>query len=61
MSVRVSARVIAERIVFEADAWRADLPVLGTHGRRGAERLMRRSVVAGVERRSDIPVLVVRG
>jgi nucleotide-binding universal stress UspA family protein len=57
----VPGQRIAERIVFEADAWPADLLVLGTHGRRGAERLMRGSVVTGVERRSDIPVLIVRG
>jgi nucleotide-binding universal stress UspA family protein len=49
------------RIVQEAAAWPADLIVLGTHGRRGPERLILGSVAEGVARRSEVPVLLVRG
>lgn len=48
------------RIVEEASAWPADLIVLGTHGRRGPERLILGSVAEGVARRSEVPVLMVR-
>jgi nucleotide-binding universal stress UspA family protein len=47
------------QIVEEAQAWRADLIVLGTHGRGGAERLFLGSVAEGVARRASVPVLLV--
>lgn len=52
---------VASQIVQAAQAWPADLLVLGTHGRGGAERLMLGSVAEGVARRSTVPVLLVHG
>ncbi|MCY1297108.1 Universal stress protein family protein [compost metagenome] len=39
---------ISATIVAEAEAWKADLIVLGTHGRRGVRRLVMGSVSEGV-------------
>jgi nucleotide-binding universal stress UspA family protein len=52
---------ISERIANEAVAWPADLIVLGTHGRRGMDRLMLGSVAEGVARAATVPVMLVRG
>jgi nucleotide-binding universal stress UspA family protein len=52
---------VASQIAQEAQGWSADLLVVGTHGRGGAERLMLGSVAEGVARRSDVPVLLVHG
>jgi nucleotide-binding universal stress UspA family protein len=52
---------ISQRILQEAAAWHADLMVLGTHGRRGMDRLVLGSVAEGVVRAADAPVLLVRG
>jgi nucleotide-binding universal stress UspA family protein len=52
---------LAAQIVEEAQAWPADLIVLGTHGRGGAERLFLGSVAEGVARRASVPVLLVHG
>lgn len=52
---------LASQIVQEAQGWPADLIVLGTHGRGGAERLLLGSVAEGVARRSSVPVLLVHG
>lgn len=49
---------LAGQIVQEAQAWPADLIVLGTRGRGGAERLFLGSVAEGVARRSSVPVLL---
>jgi nucleotide-binding universal stress UspA family protein len=46
-------------IVAEAEAWGADLVVLGTHGRGGFARLLLGSVAAEVLRRAPSSVLVV--
>jgi nucleotide-binding universal stress UspA family protein len=46
-------------IVHEARAWSADLLVLGTHGRRGAARLLLGSVAESVLRHAPCSVLVV--
>ncbi len=51
---------ISDRIANEADAWPADLVVLGTHGRRGMDRLVLGSVAEGVARRASAPVMLVR-
>ncbi|CDF82878.1 hypothetical protein PKB_1516 [Pseudomonas knackmussii B13] len=51
---------IAERIEVEAEAAKADLIVMGTHGRRGVRRLMLGSVAEGLLRVSNRPVLLVR-
>jgi nucleotide-binding universal stress UspA family protein len=50
---------LATEIDDEAKRWPADLVVMGTHGRRGVERLVLGSVAEGVARRSAVPVLLV--
>ncbi len=52
---------IPEVIANDADAWPADLIVIGTHGRRGLSRLFLGSVAEGVARVATKPVLLVRG
>jgi nucleotide-binding universal stress UspA family protein len=54
------AKPVHERIVDEALRWKADLIVIGTHGRRGVQRLVLGSSAEGVVRHSAIPVLLVR-
>ncbi len=51
---------ISDRIANEAATWPADLIVLGTHGRRGMDRLVLGSVAEGVARRASAPVMLVR-
>ncbi|RDK06385.1 universal stress protein [Cupriavidus lacunae] len=51
---------IAEAIVAEADHWGADLIVMGTHGRRGARRMVLGSVSEHVVSKTVRPVLLVR-
>ncbi len=53
--------VAAERIVAAARRNRADLIVMGTHGRTGLARLMLGSVASRVVATSGCPVLTVRG
>ena len=50
----------ADLIVREARKQRADLIVLGTHGRRGLRRAVLGSDAEQVVRRSPVPVLLVR-
>ncbi|OGS94611.1 MAG: hypothetical protein A3H31_12850 [Gallionellales bacterium RIFCSPLOWO2_02_FULL_57_47] len=50
---------VAEAIAEEALRWGADLVVLGTHGRRGFQRLMPGSVAEKMARLSPTPVLLV--
>jgi len=50
----------ADAIVREARKRRADVIVLGTHGRRGVRRLVMGSDAEQVVRTSPIPVLLVR-
>ena len=50
----------ADVIVAQAKKWRADLIVIGTHGRRGLSRLALGSEAETVVRASPVPVLVVR-
>ena len=50
---------IATTIVAEAAGWPADLIVMGTHGRRGARRLIMGSVSRGVMAQTNLPVLLV--
>ncbi len=51
---------VAERIELEAEDAKADVIVMGTHGRRGVRRLMLGSVAEGLLRVSNRPVLLVR-
>ena len=50
----------ADSIVEEANDWGADLIVLGTHGRRGAKRLVMGSDAEEIVRTTPVPVLLVR-
>jgi nucleotide-binding universal stress UspA family protein len=49
-----------DAILAAAKKRRADLIVMGTHGRGGARRLWLGSVVENVVRQADVPVFVVR-
>jgi len=51
----------ADLILAEAQAWSADLIVMGTHGRRGVARVVMGSDAEGVVRACNVPVMLVRG
>jgi len=51
---------VADVLVGRARRWRADLIVMGTHGRRGVNRLVLGSDAELVVRNSPVPVLLVR-
>lgn len=53
-------RDVSDVIVGQARKWRADLIVIGTHGRRGLTRLVMGSDAEGVIRTTPVPVLLVR-
>ena len=48
-------------IAEEARAWEADLVVVGTHGRRGVQRVLLGSGAEQVIRMAGVPVLAIRG
>jgi nucleotide-binding universal stress UspA family protein len=50
----------ADAILREAKKWRADLIVMGTHGRRGLSHVVLGSEAERVVRLSPVPVLLVR-
>jgi len=50
---------VADAIVDEAVRWKADLIVMGTHGRRGVRRALLGSDADLVVRYSPVPVLLV--
>ena len=50
----------ADAIVRQAKKWKADLIVLGTHGRRGMRRMLMGSDAEQVVRNSPVPVMLVR-
>jgi nucleotide-binding universal stress UspA family protein len=52
---------IADVILNEARKWRADVIVMGTHGRRGLSHVLLGSAAEGVVRDATVPVLLVRG
>ncbi len=52
---------IADEIARNAKAWRADLIVIGTHGRRGLSRMFIGSVAESLIRIAPAPVLLIRG
>lgn len=58
--LEASGERIASVIVSEAQQWKADLIVIGTHGRSGLNRLLLGSVAEGVVRVASVPVLLVR-
>jgi nucleotide-binding universal stress UspA family protein len=53
--------VVSDRIVHAARAKRADLIVIGTHGRTGLARFVLGSVAGRVVSHARCPVLTVRG
>ncbi len=50
----------ADTILRDAKKWRADLIVMGTHGRRGIRRLVLGSDAEQIMRETTVPVLLVR-
>ena len=52
---------VADAIIREAKRCKADLIVMGTHGRRGVRRLVMGSDAEQVLRETTVPVLMVRG
>ena len=52
---------VADTIAQFARDWKADLLVVGTHGRRGVSRLLLGSVAERVVRVAPCPLLLVRG
>lgn len=52
---------LGETVAIQAREWKADLIVLGTHGRKGLGRVLMGSGAEQVMRNAPVPVLVVRG
>lgn len=52
---------VADEVLSEAKKWRADLIVMGTHGRRGVRRLVLGSDAEQIVRQADVPVLLLHG
>ena len=50
---------VAQIVVDHAQAWGADLIVLGTHGRRGLARVLMGSDAEQIARTAPVPVLLV--
>ena len=53
-------KLFLEEIIKEAETSKADLIVIGSHGRTGLKRLFLGSVAQSVLGEAHIPVLVVR-
>lgn len=53
-------KTVAEHVISEAQEWKADLIVIGTHGRRGVRRMILGSGAEGILRMAPVPVLLVR-
>jgi nucleotide-binding universal stress UspA family protein len=60
MAIESAERRLASMIVDAATTWNADLIVMGTHGRRGFERLLVGSVAEHVIRIATTSLLLVR-
>lgn len=60
VKTRVVEAEVRTGILDVAAEWRADLIVLGSHGRRGLERFMLGSVAESVARHARCSVLIVR-
>jgi nucleotide-binding universal stress UspA family protein len=52
---------VCDLVVATARKWPADLIVIGTHGRRGVDRLMLGSDAEQILRIAPVPVLLARG
>ncbi len=60
VTVECFARRTSDVVVEQAAEWRAELIVLGTHGRRGIGRAMLGSDAEQILRAAPVPVLLVR-
>jgi nucleotide-binding universal stress UspA family protein len=60
LTIECFARRPCDVIVEAAAQWPADLIVIGTHGRRGVNRMMLGSDAEQVARMASVPVLLVR-
>jgi nucleotide-binding universal stress UspA family protein len=60
MLVETIGHAVADVIIAQAIKCRADLIVLGTHGRRGFTRVVLGSDAEGVVRAASVPVLLMR-
>ena len=58
--IETMGRPVSDLILAQAKKCRADLIVLGTHGRRGLARMVMGSDAEGVVRASPVPVMLVR-
>lgn len=58
--IQSSGERVARIVVEQAVSWKADLIVLGTHGRRGVDRVLMGSDAEQVARSAPVPVLLVR-
>ena len=52
---------VSEAVIQQTKLWGADLIVIGTHGRRGVNRLLLGSDAEQIMRLAPVPVLLVRG
>ncbi len=59
VETRVSGGFIVEQLLLEAEEYKPDLIVMGTHGRSGVQRLVLGSVAEKILRRAACPVLTV--
>jgi nucleotide-binding universal stress UspA family protein len=59
VDTRVHSGSTVEQLLLEAEQCRADLIVMGTHGRSGVQRLVLGSVAEKVLRRATCPVMTV--
>lgn len=57
----VGSKKVSEKIIEKAQSWHANLLVIGTHGRRGFNRILLGSVAEETARISTIPILLIRG
>src|SRR5665811_84491 len=60
LQVECFATRTSEIVIAQAQTWKADLIVLGTHGRRGIGRLLMGSDAEQIVRGATVPVLLVR-
>lgn len=60
VSLEAGTDEIADAVLREAQAWNADVIVLGTHGRRGINRLLLGSVAETLLRITTLPILLVK-
>ena len=59
--IESETRHVSDMLADAASEWRADLLIVGTHGRRGVERFFVGSVAERLVRKSTTSLLLVRG